>query len=165
MKLLEEAKLRLAVIHALKVNSTIFVNSAFPCSTPQHCKHCKLETFTIKKKSVTKNISMWCWTIWCKLLLNNRYFIQFTLSFKLGLHFSTFFFSEHMHRSYNMTIAFAVLLAKILPGSCIPLLDWVKYRVDKTCWIYTCITVTQLTVNLLLFAENFSVRTGPCPID
>lgn len=47
MKLLEEAKLRLAVIHALKVNSTIFVNSAFPCSTPQHCK---LETFTIKKK-------------------------------------------------------------------------------------------------------------------
>lgn len=78
---------------------------------------------------------------------------------------SLLFFSEHMHRSYNMTIAFAVLLAEILPGSCIPLLDWVKYRVDKTCWIYTCITVTQLTVNLLLFAENFSVRTGPCPID
>lgn len=47
MKLLEEAKLRLAVIHALKVNSTIFVNSAFPCSTHQHCK---LETFTIKKR-------------------------------------------------------------------------------------------------------------------
>lgn len=47
MKLLEEAKLRLAVIHDLKVNSTIFVNSAFPCSTPQHCK---LETFTIKKR-------------------------------------------------------------------------------------------------------------------
>lgn len=88
MKLLEGAKLRLAVIHALKVNSTIFVNSAFPCSTPQHCK---LETFTIKKTSVTKNISMWCWTIWCKRLLNNRYFIQCTLSFKLGLHFSTFF--------------------------------------------------------------------------
>lgn len=47
MKLLEEAKLRLAVIHTLKVNSTIFVNSAYPCSTPQHCK---LEPFTIKKR-------------------------------------------------------------------------------------------------------------------
>lgn len=54
MKLLEEAKLRLAVIHALKVNSTIFVNSAFPCSTPQHCK---LETFTIKKKRVLQRTS------------------------------------------------------------------------------------------------------------
>lgn len=54
MKLLEGAKLRLAVIHALKVNSTIFVNSAFPCSTPQHCK---LETFTIKKKRVLQRTS------------------------------------------------------------------------------------------------------------
>lgn len=164
MKLLEEAKLRLAVIHALKVNSTIFVNSAFPCSTPQHCKHCKLETFTIKKGVLQRTSACdvepfdvnFYWTT--DILFNLRSLLSWDYT-------SLLFFSEHMHRSYNMTIAFAVLLAKILPGSCIPLLDWIKYRVDKTCWIYTCITVTQLTVNLLLFAENFSVRTGPCPID
>lgn len=69
-----------------------------------------------------------------------------------------FFFSEHMHRSYNMTNAFAVLLVKILPGSCIPLLNWVNHRVDKTCRIYTCITAKQLTVNLLLYlGANWSL--------
>lgn len=158
MKLLEEAKLRLAVIHALKVNSTIFVNSALHLNIV-NSKHLQLKKRVLQRTSACDVEPFDVNFYWTTDILYN---LCSLLSWDYT---SLLFFSEHMHRSYNMTIAFVVLLAKILPGSCIPLLDWVKYRVDKTCWIYTCITVTQLTVNLLLFAENFSVRTGPCPID
>lgn len=53
MKLLEEAKLRLAVIHALKVNSTIFVNSALPALHLNivNSKHLQLKKRVLQRTS------------------------------------------------------------------------------------------------------------------